>query len=51
MLVVQYLVESRYGALAIAFSTTRPDMMGEWGLKLFADITNTAFIGERPKPY
>ncbi len=30
MLTEQYLIESRYGALIMAFSAARMDMMGGW---------------------
>ncbi len=51
MLVMQYLVRTRYGVLAMAFSTTHEGMFGEGGRKLFLQITKTGFIGEGPAPY
>jgi hypothetical protein len=51
VLLIQYLIETRYGALVAAFSTTDPEMMGEWGRKLYRQIVETMFIGERPIPY
>jgi hypothetical protein len=51
VLLIQYLLETSYGALVVAFSTTDLEMMGEWGRKLYRQITDTMFIGERPIPY
>jgi hypothetical protein len=51
MLLIQYLMETRYGALIVAFSATDLEMMGEWGRKLYRQITDTMFVGERPIPY
>jgi len=51
MVVMEYLMESRFGALAVAFSTTHSGMMGEFGSGWFRKIVETGFIGERPQPY
>lgn len=48
--IVQYLIQSRYGALVMAYATTHPGMIfGEDGRGLFLMITETGFIGERPQ--
>jgi hypothetical protein len=46
VLLVQYLLRTRYGVLAMTFSTVRADMMGTWGLSLFEAIMRTGFLGE-----
>ena len=51
MLTMQYLIETRYGALAMAFSTTRQDMFGGFGEELFEKIMATGFIGEGAQAY
>ncbi len=51
MKVVQYLIKNQYGALIMAFSTTREDMMGPWGEKFFLNVVDKAMLGERPAPY
>jgi hypothetical protein len=51
MLTLQYLIETRYGAIVMAFSTTRQDMLGGFGEGLFEKIMATGFIGEGPRPY
>jgi hypothetical protein len=51
LLIEQYVIDTRYGPMVMGYSTTRTDMMGSWALELYRDITKTAFIGERPKPY
>jgi hypothetical protein len=51
MLTLQYLIETRYGAIVMAFSTTRQDMLGGFGEGLFEKILATGFIGEGPRPY
>lgn len=49
---VQYLVQSRYGVLSFAYATARMDMIaGGGGRSLFRKITETGYIGERPKSY
>ena len=48
-LLVQYLLQSRFGSLVLAFATSRPEMIfGDGGRDLFFKITETLFIGERP---
>lgn len=52
LLTIQYLIQSRYGAVAYAYATTRPDMIfGEGGRGLFEMITESGYIGERPQTY
>jgi hypothetical protein len=51
MVVMEYLMESRFGALAVAFSTTHRGMMGEFGSGWFRKIVETGFIGDQPQPY
>jgi hypothetical protein len=51
MLMMQYLIETRYGALTMSFSTANTDMFGEFGRSMFLKITETGFIGEKPAPY
>lgn len=51
MLVLQYLVRSRYGPLSMTFGSAHPGMLGEEGHKFFAKIFETGYIGERPKPF
>jgi hypothetical protein len=52
LLTIQYLIQSRYGAVAYAYATTRPDMIfGEGGRELFSMITEGGYIGERPQTY
>ena len=51
MLVVQYLVETRFGALAFVFSTTHQDMFGEWARTMYREVVKTCWIGEQARPY
>ena len=51
MLTMQYLIETRYGAVVMAFSTTRQDMFGGFGEELFEKIMATGFIGEGAQAY
>jgi hypothetical protein len=52
LLTIQYLIQSRYGAVAYAYVTTRPEMIfGEGGRGLFRMITEGGYIGERPQTY
>jgi hypothetical protein len=51
MLTVQYLIETRYGAVVMAFSSTREDMFGGFGEDLFEKIMATGFIGEGARSY
>lgn len=47
VLLYQYLMESRYGALSVAFSTTNTAMMTEAdGRRAFRNIFSTGWIGE-----
>jgi hypothetical protein len=50
VLLMQYLLQTRYGALVVAFSTTNQEMMGHWGRTLYRRIVETMFIGEQPVP-
>lgn len=48
-LLVQYMLQSRFGSLVMAYATTDPGMIfGDGGRDLFFKITETIFIGERP---
>jgi hypothetical protein len=50
LLTVQYLIQSRYGAVAWVYATTVPGMIfGDGGRDLFAKITEGGYIGERPQ--
>lgn len=50
LLTIQYLIQSRYGAVAYAYATTRPSMIfGDGGRGLFRMITEGGYIGERPQ--
>ena len=52
LLTIQYLIQSRYGAVAYAYATTRPGMIfGGGGRGLFRMITESGYIGERPQTY
>ena len=52
LLTIQYLIQSRYGAVAYAYATTVPGMIfGEGGRGLFRMITEGGYIGERPQTY
>jgi hypothetical protein len=51
MLTMQYMIETRYGAVVMAFSTTRQDMFGGFGEELFEKIMATGFIGEGAQAY
>lgn len=50
MLLLQYLLETRYGALVMAFSTANQEMMGPRPRKLYDRIVETMFIGEQLPP-
>jgi hypothetical protein len=51
MLVVQYLLESQFGALVWAFSTTHHEMFGQWARDMYAKVVETGWIGTKPRPY
>jgi hypothetical protein len=51
ILMMQYLIETRYGAVTMAFSTTNTDMFGKFGRSMFLKVAQMGFIGERPQPY
>jgi hypothetical protein len=51
MLVVQYLIKTRYGAISMAFTTTRDGMFSERGRWLFREVMKSGFIGEQPKAF
>jgi len=51
ILMMQYLIETRYGAVTMAFSTTNTDMFGTFGRSMFRKTAEMGFIGERPQPY
>lgn len=48
MLLLEYLWQSKYGLVAIAFCTTRMDMMGEFARKLYDQIRQSIYIGDQP---
>ncbi len=47
LFVVQYLVQTPFGALAIVFSTTNRDMMGTKAYDIYYQMVKTSTIGER----
>jgi hypothetical protein len=51
MVILQYLVRSRYGPMSMTFGSTHPGMLSEEGRSFFAKIFETGFIGERPRPF
>jgi hypothetical protein len=51
MLTIQYLLQTRYGAMVIGFSTVHQEMFGDWGRKLFRNIVEMSFLGEKPRLY
>jgi hypothetical protein len=51
ILMMQYLIETRYGAVTMAFSTTNTDMFGTFGRSMFLKVVETGFIGDRAQPY
>ena len=50
MMVWQYLLETRYGALVMAFSTADEQMMYPRPRKLYTRIVESMFIGEQAPP-
>jgi hypothetical protein len=46
----QYLFETRYGALSMAFTTTQREMFSERGRQLMAGISQTGWLGETDNP-
>lgn len=52
MLTVQYMLQTRFGALTFVWGTTQPELVfsGE-GRELFLKITETGYIGTQPKSY
>jgi hypothetical protein len=46
MLMIQYLVQTEYGAMSMAFSTTHHEMFGPSARALYQRIFETGFIGE-----
>jgi hypothetical protein len=46
MMLHQYLMQTRYGALSMAFTSTQREMFSEQGRKLMADISETGWLGE-----
>jgi len=46
----EYLLETSFGALVMAFSTTRLDMAYPVPRKLYDSIVETGYIGEEPPP-
>jgi hypothetical protein len=51
MLLNQFLMESRYGALSMAFTTTLTGMFSEQGRGLMASIARTGWLGETENIY
>jgi hypothetical protein len=51
IVVLQYLVRSRYGPLSITFGSAHPGMLGEEGHNYFAKVFETGYIGERPQAF
>lgn len=50
MLLLQYLLQTRFGALVMAFSTAHQEMMAPQPRKLYDRIVETMFIGEHAPP-
>jgi hypothetical protein len=50
MLLMQYLLETRYGALSLAFNTSDVGMITQNGRTIFLDIAATSWIGETTLP-
>jgi hypothetical protein len=48
VLLIEYVWQSKYGLVTMAFATTRMDMMGDKPRELFDQIRQTAYIGEEP---
>jgi hypothetical protein len=48
VLLIEYVWQSRYGLVTMAFATTRMDMMGDKPRELFDQIRQSAYIGEEP---
>lgn len=50
-LVVQYLVQTRFGALDFTFSTAHQDMFGRWAQGMYRKVVESCWIGERARLY
>jgi hypothetical protein len=48
MLLLEYLWQSPFGLVAIAFCTTRLDMMSDVARKLYDEIRQSMYLGEEP---
>jgi hypothetical protein len=48
VLLIEYVWQSKYGLVTMAFATTRMDMMGDEPRELFDQMRQTAYIGEEP---
>jgi hypothetical protein len=48
MLLIEYLWQSPYGLVAIAFCTTRMDMMGDVPRDMFDQIRQSMYLGDEP---
>ena len=48
VLLIEYVWQSKYGLVTMAFATTRMDMMGDKPRELFDQIRQSAYIGEEP---
>jgi hypothetical protein len=51
MVILQYLVRSRYGPLSMTFGSSHPGMLSVEGHSFFTKIFETGFIGEAPRPF
>jgi hypothetical protein len=51
MLSLQYLITTRYGALAMTLATANPVMIRPSGREAFEKIVTTGWIGEGPRQY
>lgn len=50
MLVVQYLLQTQFGALGFNFSTSNPEMFGQWARQMYRELVKTCWIGEPSRP-
>lgn len=48
VLLIEYLWETKYGLVTLAFATTRMDMMSEEAREIFDVMRQMAYIGEEP---
>jgi hypothetical protein len=51
MLVMEFLIQTEFGAVAMVFATTHPRMINFQAQAAFQKMMETGYLGERPKPY